>query len=136
MSTDERNTMTMEEGARRLRDDLERELARLDRLRDLAERAPGRFGLEEAYEEADMELMDRPYGISVTMQVEVMLYGGGPAGGVIFDCEQNKRGLEMLSARAWHQDWFQPKGYWPLDDDTAERYFELWGIADMPCGER
>lgn len=135
MSTDERITMTMEEGARKLRDSLEEDLARLARIEELRDRAPGRFGLDEAWEEAEMELYEKPYGISVTMQVEVMLYGGGPAGGVIFDCEQNKRGLEMLSARAWHQDWFQPKGYWPLDDDTAERFFELWGIADMPYDE-
>ena len=57
------------------------------------------------------------------------LYAGGPAGGVEFRVEQHESGgWEYISARAWHQEWFELKEYWPLDDALGEELFERWGV--------
>lgn len=86
-------------------------------------------------EEAEEAIQQWNYGAGISMTVDVTLYGGGPAGGVEFDVEKGRYGLEMLGARVWHQDWFEPKGYAPLDDDTASRLFNLWGLEYMMEGQ-
>lgn len=124
MTTTEREELTMEERARRNRDDLEAMVQRLEKLRSLNHR---NLCSDEALEEYEGELRDRPYGIGTTIIVEVELYGGGPAGGVHFHCDRGEHGLELIRAEVWHQDWFQPKGFSRLDDDVAEALFDLWG---------
>lgn len=86
---------------------------------------------DDLQEEAQERIQERNYGAGVKIVVDVTLYGGGPAGGIEFECEKGRYGLVMLSAQVWHQDWFQPKGYAVLDDDTAEPLFQLWGLEYM-----
>lgn len=74
------------------------------------------------------------YGEGVSIVVDVQMYGGGPAGGIEFECEREEYGLSMLRARVWHQDWFKERGYWPLSDDVAEALFQRWGL-EYAAGE-
>lgn len=115
---------TMDDHARDLAHWLEEDVIRLNRLNNLGERA------DDAAEEFFMELEQRPLAVEAKVTVEVLLYTGGPAGGVTFECERDDYGhLDWLSARVWHQDWFTPKHWWPLDDDTAQSLWDLWGGA-------
>lgn len=75
------------------------------------------------------------YGAGVDFTVNVTMYGGGPAGGIEFECGRTRHGLEMYSGRVWHQDWFQPKGWASLDDDTASRLWDTWGLEYLMEGE-
>lgn len=79
-------------------------------------------------ERCEENLRERCYGIDAKIVVTATLYGGGPAGGIDFHCTRERYGLELDYARVWHQDWFLPKGYADLDNDVAERLFQIWGI--------
>ena len=119
-------TMNMQQGAQRLADNLEATVRQIERLNALGNRG------EDAGKQAYEELIERPAGISMSIVVDVELYGGGPAGGIRFECERGDYGvLDMLSCRAWHQDWFQPKGWSTVDDDTANFLFDAWCIESM-----
>lgn len=124
----DRETKSMEQCAREHRDYMEAQIERIERVREMAERAGNRFGLDEELERLEQELQDAPYGIGVTITINVELYGGGPAGGVEFECERERYGLSWTRAHLWHQDWFQPKGYVKLDDDMADRLWAAWGL--------
>lgn len=105
---------------------------------DIGESEPTTFelhDLSDLVDEAREHIDAWSCGAGISMTVDVILYGGGPAGGIEFDVEKGRFGLEMLSARVWHQDWFEPKGYAPLDDDTASRLFDAWGLEYMMEGE-
>ena len=94
----------------------------------LAERTEKfRTGDADPYEDDDEGDIPETYGHDIVIRVHC--YGGGPAGGVEFDCQRGRYGLDWVSARTWHQDWFQPKGYAPLDNDTADFLFQHWGIG-------
>ena len=132
--TDDRPTMEQE--ARKHLGYITEELAKIERLRELHDTAEQNgSGLEEmlekALEEAEDEMRERPYGVSTSITVEVELYGGGPAGGIHFECTKNGGYLEWHAARMWHQDWFQPKGWVTLDDDTADTLWNYWGLESL-----
>lgn len=120
MTTDDERTMT--DHAHALADELSATVERLSRLEALGDRA------ERAAEQAADELAERTYGMTVLTTVHVELYGGGPAGGVEFTFLGKPSWDSLQSARAWHQDWFQPKGYWDLGDEVAGRLFDRWGV--------
>lgn len=68
-------------------------------------------------------------GVDVITTVVVHCFGGGPAGGVEFDCTIHPEGdVTMHRARAWFQNWWQPKGTVTLDESIAESLWEMWGI--------
>lgn len=115
---------TMEQEARESAARLEQLVERATRLRNL-----GRA--DDAAEELEDEIRERPYGISLSTTIEVELYGGGPAGGIHFEVYRDSPDdpWEYGSARVWHQDWFQPKGWANLDDDVATYLWEAWGLA-------
>jgi hypothetical protein len=111
---------TMEQLARELARSLEADVEEHQRLQD----ADDSDAADEKYE----ELADRALSIDTRIRIDVLLYTGGPAGGIEFDCERNGSYLEWTSARVWHQDWFQEKGYWSLDRDTADWLWNMWGL--------
>ena len=119
---------TMEHCARDFKRTLEERLERIERVREMTERADGRFGLQEELERLQDEWADPPYGVSSKIIMNVELYGGGPAGGVEFTCEKGRHGLEWVAARLWHQDWYQSKGYVELDVDLAQQMWDAWGL--------
>ncbi len=132
--------MTMEQGAQRSLDSLLEDLARLERiteLRDTAERQGSglRSMLDEQAEQAREEMEQRTYGIETRVTLDVHLYGGGPAGGIEFEVDRGRWGWEVTRARFWHQDWFQPRGYVNIDNDVADRLFELWGLTEYEFRE-
>lgn len=135
--TDDRNTLTMEQQAAKSLDWIEKKLRRLERLRELESTAHDQgSGLEamlgHAVEEAETEVREMPYGVGTTITVEITLYGGGPAGGIEFECNRSPYGgLEWQTARLWHNDWFQPKGWVTLDNDTAQTLWDLWGLESL-----
>lgn len=110
--------------AQRLVADLAETVDHISRLRDLGERG------ESAGDELADDLMSRPLCADVITRINVTLYTGGPAGGVEFevDCMERGGGWEYVSARAWHQEWFELKEYVPLDDAIGEELFERWGV--------
>ena len=118
-------TMTTTEelrtAARRSADDLAETVERIRRLADLGDRG------ESAGDQLRDELRERPLEITCPVRVEVLLYTGGPAGGVTFGCERRAGWLDMTSARVWHQDWYTPREYVNLDDDTARTLWDAWG---------
>lgn len=130
-TTEDRETKSMEQCAREFRDELEGELDRIERVRELAVRADHRFGLDEELERLEEEFRERPYGVGTEIIVNVELYGGGPAGGVEFTCQRARYGLEFVSARVWHNDWFQSRGWANLSDDVAERMWGAWGLESL-----
>lgn len=91
--------------------------------------------LESLRETATEQINNHNYGAGVSFTVDVTLYGGGPAGGIEFECGRTRYGLEMYSARQWHQDWFEPKGWAALDDDVASYLWEAWGLEYLMEGE-
>lgn len=113
---------------------LKADMATLMRLRDLSvNRATdlrnGEGPFMAATEALEEEWQQRPLSADVRFLVDVTLTTGGPAAGVVFECERNHHGeLYYHNARAWHQDWFTGKAYSSLDDDTAECLWQLWGL--------
>lgn len=134
-TTEDRETKSMEQCASEFRDELESELERIERVRELADRADHRFGLDEELERLEEEFRDRPYGVSTEIIVNVELYGGGPAGGVEFTCQRGRHSLEFTSARVWHNDWFQSRGWATLSDDVAQRMWDAWGLENLNMRE-
>lgn len=98
---------------RELRDDLEKTVERIRRLRNL-----GRA--DEAAEEMEQELQEQPLCVERKVSYEVTLGTGGPACGVTW----NDRG----GCQAWWQDWFTGKTYVDIDDETAEVLAQHWGV--------
>lgn len=90
--------------------------------------APFVAGEIDSFDDADERVHDLPDAYGHDILIRVHCYGGGPAGGVEFDCVREPHGLDFSSARTWHQDWFQPKGYAQLDTGTAEFLFQHWGL--------
>lgn len=121
MTTD-RETKSMEQCAREHAESLAEDVRRLIAFEDAGK------GDWKAVEEFREGLEQRNYGAGVKFTIEVTMYGGGPAGGIEFDCSEGRWGLECGSARVWHQDWFQPKGWADLDDDVAQRLWNMWGL--------
>lgn len=91
--------------------------------------------LDELREAAEERLDSQNYGADISFTVDVTLYGGGPAGGIEFECGRTQYGLEMYSARQWHQDWFQSKGWVPVDDEVASYLWERWGLENLMEGQ-
>jgi hypothetical protein len=108
--------------AQRLGDDLEHRLMQIAKLRDLGARG------ENAAERLDDSLRESVLSADVEITIDVTLYTGGPAGGVEFKAERTKHGFEMISARTWHQEWFETRSYAVLDPARAEDLFQLWGL--------
>ena len=119
--TDKRNEWTMEQHAAEHRDDL-------DRVTRIYRNIANRDDWSKSAEELREALEQRNYGAGVSFVVDVTMYGGGPAGGIEFTCDRGTYGLEPMSARVWHQDWFQPKGYADLDTETMDTLWEVWGL--------
>lgn len=63
---------------------------------------------------------------SVDVTVSILCYGGGPAGGVEFDL--NQAGDDWVRARTWNQEWFEPRKYSDLDEDTAQFLWDWWDV--------
>lgn len=130
--TDLREEKTLRQHALELVASLEGDDERRQRLEKLRERAwligSGLTAMiERAYDEAAEER--EPLCIETpTITVTATIYTGGPAGGIDFECDMGRYGLEYVSARAWHQDWFTAKEYVDLDDTLGERLFTAWGI--------
>lgn len=59
--------------------------------------------------------------------IRVHCYGGGPAGGVEF--KLNVEDNDWATAHTWHQEWFEPRVYAELDDDTAQFLWDWWGFG-------
>ena len=114
-------TEELRTAARCSADDLAATVERIRRLTVLGDRG------ESAGDQLRDELCERPLEITCPVRVEVLLYTGGPAGGVTFECERGRFGLEMTSARVWHQDWYTGREYVDLDDDTAQALWDAWG---------
>lgn len=110
--------------AQRLVADLAETIDHIGRLRELGERG------ESAGDELADGLTERPLCADIEVRINVTLYTGGPAGGVEFEVGRPARGegWEYVSARAWHQEWFELKEYVPLDDAIGEELFERWGV--------
>jgi hypothetical protein len=68
------------------------------------------------------DLEQRPLDVEKICMIRVTLGTGGPAYGVDFDVDH---GL-MIRGRAWHQDWFEAKGYADLNYETAEYLWNAW----------
>jgi hypothetical protein len=120
---------SMEQCAREHADRLSEEVRRLIAFEDADK------GEWKAVQELREDLEQRNYGAGISYVIDVTLYGGGPAGGIQFECSKGSYGLEMDSARAWHQDWFQPKGWTDLDSDVATRLWDLWGLEYLGDAE-
>jgi hypothetical protein len=85
--------------------------------------------MDDAVEALEEEWRERPLSADVRFLVDVTLSTGGPAAGVVFECERNHHGvLEYHNARAYHVNWFTSRAYSTLDDDTAECLWQLWGL--------
>lgn len=99
---------------------------------EYAERLEGYVteALQSAEDDPEFDIWDRegdndlPEAYGADIVIRIHTYGGGPAGGVEFDVDSDRR--SFMTARTWHQDWFQPKGYAPLDNDTAEFLWDYW----------
>ncbi len=102
---------------------------RLNRLDGLGRRA------EAAAETMRDELRDRPLSIEKVRKIDVLLYTGGPAGGITFVYDDDRWGRSYVSAELWHQEWFTPKAYQSLDDDVGEALWNEWGLSEMDLNE-
>ncbi len=127
--TDDRPSMLEE--AIRHRDSIVERVMQLQRLEALS--LKGRCS-DDVLDEIREEIEGWNYGAGVTITIAVQMYGGGPAGGIEFECQTGDYGLEMLRAEVWHQDWFQERGRTRLDDDVAEYLFELWSLSSLTEG--
>lgn len=107
--------------AERFARDLAAEASRYSRLVNLERRG------ERAADNLRDGLTERPLSIELKSTIEVLIGTGGPACGVRFQVSRQKWGWEMESGSVWWQDWFTPKVYEPLDDETAQTLFDLWG---------
>ncbi len=83
-------------------------------------------GDADLFDDDDERTHELPDAYDVGTVLRVLCYGGGPAGGVEFDV--TREGDDFTAARVWHQDWFEPKGYAPLDDDVAQVLWDYWGL--------
>ncbi len=89
-------------------------------------------GEVDPFDNDDERASDLPECYGFDLKILIHCYGGGPAGGVEFDVQRGDYGqLEFRAARTWHQDWYQPKGYAALDDETGEFLFNLWAIESV-----
>lgn len=113
------NTKDMDAEAREFSD-------RLDEIRAEITRREESDPDFDRYDDPD-GLMPEAYGSDIVVRVHC--YGGGPAGGVEFDIDSERR--DFTAARTWHQDWFQSKGYAPLDTDTAQMLWDYWYVEGM-----
>lgn len=120
-------------GAFDVRNGLEADLARIERARELRDRSGGRFGLDEHVDELEDELRD-VLSIGTSITVEVLLCTGGPASGVDFECSIGRHGLELIRAKAWYAWWSTPQ-FVPLDDDLAEKLFDVWGLESTEVSQ-
>ncbi len=67
--------------------------------------------------------------ISERRIITVLTATGGPAYG--YDFEVNEEG-EVVRARYWKQDWFEPKNYlYELDDEEADRMASYLGLTEF-----
>lgn len=114
-------TMTMQQHAERERNELAASFKRAARL-DALGRA------DDAAEALRDEMRERVLSVEMRVTLDVVLYTGGPAGGVEFDVRQDGDTWELIRARVWHQDWHTSRGYAELDDDTASALFDAWGL--------
>lgn len=125
--TDTERPSMLEEAQRHARS-IEKEIEQLKRLTELNNRG---LCSDEVLDEIREDFEGRNYGAGITITIDVQMYGGGPAGGIEFECQKGSWGLEMLRADVWHNDWFQERGRTRLDDDVAEYLFQLWGLESM-----
>ena len=76
-------------------------------------------------DEDSQEYWDLPECAATDNIIRVHCQGGGPAGGVEFELDNNG---SWMAAHTWYQDWGTPKGYAELDEDTADFLFTHWGF--------
>jgi len=114
--------------AQQVRDGLVLDVERARRLSALGDRG-------EAAAEALTEELCSVLEVRARVVVEVLISTGGPETGVEFEVEQDGRGRwELLNARAWFRDGFEPRAYCPIDDGDADDLAELWGVLDSVEG--
>ena len=99
-----------------LRDELDNEIQRYARLRDL-----GRA--DDAADALFVELTERPLCVERIVTYRVTLGTGGPACGVDFD--DNMRG------RVWWQDWGTPRVYADGSLENGGELASAWGVDMM-----
>ena len=85
----------------------------------------------EAYQKVDcdedsQEYWDLPECSAIDNIIRVHCQGGGPAGGVEFELDDNG---SWTCAYTWFQDWGTPKGYAHLDEEVADFLFAHWGLG-------